>query len=409
MSPRNWIPFVWAGFVFLFLATTLVPYSAALQEASTYFSLEEIRRTQRYSFERRGLYWLSVFVELAWLSFLVLNGRARTWTDTIHARTGKRWIVTLIVVAGVYWLGHELCQFPIALARLAHSRAWEMTHRPTMDWLGEYVLALGVRGVTQAPLLVGFYVLLRRFPANFWVVGSFAGIAVAVLYATLLPTVIEPLFNTFTPIRETRWHALEPRFRTLVEKANVHVDEVLVVDRSRQGNHTNAYFTGFGSTRRIVLYDTLLKSHTPEEIESILGHELGHWRHDHIVQGIAMGGFASLGGLLILAWLLDAMVGKPGLRLKSPSDPAGLPVIVLAFLVGSWLVAPLENAISRGFEREADAMALRLTQAPEVFKNAEIRLVRDNLINVAPTPWNVWFFSTHPTPVERIRFAERWR
>src|SRR5205814_7001334 len=139
-----------------------------------------------------------------------------------------------------------------------------------------------------------------------------AGVLVGFVYAFLLPEVINPLFNTFTPLRD---EYLLRRVRALAARAGVPVQTVLVMDASRQGEHTNAYFTGFGPTRRIVLYDTLLKKHTPAEIESILGHELGHWTHQHILKGILLGVLASAAGLFLLERLLRRLQGRAPWRL----------------------------------------------------------------------------------------------
>jgi STE24 endopeptidase len=220
---------------------------------------------------------------------------------------------------------------------------------------------------------------------------------------------------------------------------------VLVMDASSQGRHTNAYFTGFGSSRRVVLYDTLLKSHSgmhPEtaastvgllanpagggawlaaspvvaarkqgddEIESVVAHELGHWRYNHIVKGIALASAAGLLGFWLLSRVLLWAVRRRPFCLTSPSDPAGLPLLLLLLTLGMWLAMPIQNAISRMFERQADMTALELARKPDAFIAAEERLARDNLSNLAPTPFNVWMFSSHPPPVERIKTAEEWK
>jgi STE24 endopeptidase len=186
----------------------------------------------------------------------------------------------------------------------------------------------------------------------------------------------------------------------------VPVDELLVMDASRQGRHTNAYFSGFGPTRRIVLYDTLLATHTPDEVLSVLGHEIGHWRADHIAKGIALGTLGALVGFLALDLLLRRAASAGWL--SNPADPAGLPMILLLSYLGSWLAMPVGNAVSRRFEREADAAALELAGRPEVFIEAEKRLARTNLANVAPTPLSVWLFASHPPVLDRIAMAEAW-
>ena len=138
--------------------------------------------------------------------------------------------------------------------------------------------------------------------------------------------------------------------------------------RLAQGGHTNAYFTGFGSSRRIVLYDTLLQDHKdPAEVESILAHEMGHWLHHHIVKGIILGSVGSFVGLLLLFLFLRWMQGRAPCYLQNAADPAGLPLIILLVALTSWVVMPVENVFSRYIERQADEESLKLAGQPEAF------------------------------------------
>src|SRR5207247_649827 len=143
----------------------------------------------------------------------------------------------------------------------------------------------------------------------------------------------------------------EPRVQALIDKAGVPVQEILVMNGSRQSNHSNAYFTGFGPTRRIVLYDTLLKNHDADEIESVLAHELGHWRRDHINKGILLGMVAALVGCCILDHCLRAAMRRGPWHLSGIADPAGLPLVLLLVFLGSWIAMPAGNLVSRHFER----------------------------------------------------------
>ncbi len=273
----------------------------------------------------------------------------------------------------------------------------------------DHLKGLGVGMAMDGIALVGLYILLRCFPRRWWLVGTLATTLLGIAYAFISPLVIEPLFNTFTPLGQTQWAHLESGVRSLADAAAIPVGEILVSDASRQGNHSNAYFTGFGATQRIVLFDNLLKNHPPAEVESIVAHEIGHWRHRHIVKGIALAALGVLLGLFVLAQLLRLIVGRGPLALRSPADPAGLPFILLVFQLGAWVAMPVENAISRSFERQADEASLELARQPAAFIAAENRLAVDNISNVAPLPFSVWLFASHPPAVERIRMAEDWR
>ena len=193
------------------------------------------------------------------------------------------------------------------------------------SWLQDHYLATGVNLVWEAVVLVGLYALLILAPRIWWLIAPLGGGLLGIAYAYLAPIWINPLFNDFTPLQETKWSDEAPRVQVLIDKAEIPVAEILVMNASRQSNHTNAYFAGFGATRRIVLYDTLLKKHTPDEIESVLAHEIGHWQHDHIAQGLLLGTIAVDLRLLGAGLLFRVRaVEQPPWHLQSTADPAGL-------------------------------------------------------------------------------------
>jgi len=215
----------------------------------------------------------------------------------------------------------------------------------------------------------------------------------------LYPVVIAPLFNKFEPIQNL---GLVERIRNLMQKVGLRVKAVLKMDAGKRSKHTNAYFTGIGKTKRIVLFDTLLESHPEEEIISVLAHEVGHWKKRHVLKQIIL--------LEVLSFAVFYMVSK---LFKWPllyqtfgfEEPT---VYIGIFLTGALLsplgyfAQPLESAISRRFEREADDFVLELTKTGEPMRNALKRLASDNLANLIPHPLYAWFYYSHPPLVERI-------
>lgn len=432
-------------FVALFLLTTFLPAPRAEVEAAKYFPPVVIERGLQHSLEGKLQFWASTFVHLGALAVVALTGLARRLADVFARWTGGGWLPGVLLMCVFLFLGDQVLSLPFGLWNLEWQRAWGLTHRSPADWLMDHAKAAGLTAVISAVLLIGLYALLHKFPRSWWALAAVGGTALAVIYAIILPIWINPLFNTFTPLNKTRWAYLQEPVRALAQRVGVPVQEILVMDASRQGSHTNAYFTGFGTTRRVVLYDTLLSSHTAlspataaaalalpasplgtgpwlaatpllapttwgeEEVLSILAHEFGHWQHNHIVKGVALGGIGALFGLFVLSRFLRRAVGRPPFDLKSPADPAGLPLILLLVILGTWCALPVENAISRTFERQADMASLELQDHAEVFIEAEKRLARDNISNVAPNTVSVWLFATHPPAVERIHMAEAWR
>lgn len=397
-------------FVMLFIAT-MFPHSpeAYLEAQQMGFSSAEIDQGLRYSFGNRLLMWLSTGVQLAVLTLVVFGGWGVWLRDFCLKRTRGRWLPAVILMGLICFLGIGLLDLPIRLVRLEYRRHWGMTEQSTLAWFADYAKSLLVGVVLGGILYLGFYLLVRWLPRWWWLPAAVGMTVSAVIFAMLLPVLVAPLFNTFTPLSRTPYARLEKTIRTLADRAGVPVQEVYVVDASRQSKHTNAYFTGFGATRQIVLYDTLLKEHPDDEIESVLAHEIGHWQYNHINKGIILGGIGALAGCFLLSRLLLWAVQRRPFYLTSPYDPAGWPLILLVVALSEWATLPLTNAITRHFEREADYTALELAGKPKAFIAAERRLARVNISNVAPTRFSVWLFSTHPPVVERMQMAEEWQ
>jgi STE24 endopeptidase len=370
--------------------------------AERHFSREQILRGRQFAFERRLLFWSHEAAQLALLGLIVASGALARLQPP-----GARWWLRALVAGGVLLLAQELVSLPWSVyGGLHHLRAWGLTERSFSSWLGDHLKALCVSGLIGALLLLGFYGLMRVAPRAWWLLAGLGSAAVAAFFALLAPVLVAPLFNRFEPIRNTPHAALQPRIEALAREASLPVRDVLVMDASRQGRHTNAYFTGFFGTRRIVLYDTLLRSHTPDETLSILGHEMGHWRRHHIVKGVALGALGALLGFFLLARILEWAATEGRFGLRDAADPAGLPLVLLLGALASLVALPAQNLVSRAFEREADRDALLLYGHPEVFIEAEKRLARDNISNVAPSDLNVFLFASHPPTLERIAMAE---
>jgi len=394
----------------LVILTTFIPYPPSLDMArAAGFSDSEIQTGLQYSFERRLFMWAATALHLGLLGGFALTRLGRRVADRFLAWTGQLRVPAALGVACCIWLLHAVLYVPLGIASLHHRWAWETSNLDLADWMYEYWLSTGITLICEAVVVVGFYALLIWLPRTWWLVAPIGGAGLGVLYALLSPILINPLFNEFTPIQETPWSDQQPQIQALIDKAGVPVHEILVMNGSKQSNHTNAYFTGFGPTRRIVLYDTLLTKHNADEIESVLAHELGHWQHDHINKGILLGALAALVGCCVLDRCLRAAMTRGPWHLQSTADPAGLPLVLLVMYLGSWVAMPVGNLVSRHFERQADQASLELADVPKAFIDAEYKLARDNKSNVAPTPWNVWLFSSHPPTIERIRMAEDWQ
>jgi STE24 endopeptidase len=220
----------------------------------------------------------------------------------------------------------------------------------------------------------------------------------------LYPVVIAPLFNKFEPIQNLE---LVERIKNLMEKVGLRVKGVLKMDAGKRSKHTNAYFTGVGKTKRIILFDTLLESHPEEEILAVLAHEVGHWKRKHVLKQIILLEVLSFVVFYIVSKLLDWPLLYQTFGFGEPTVYIGIFLIGAILSPLGYFAQPLESAISRRFEREADDFVLELTRTAEPMRNALKRLASDNLANLIPHPLYAWFYYSHPPLVERIERLAR--
>ncbi len=231
----------------------------------------------------------------------------------------------------------------------------------------------------------------------FWVWCFFLVFTIFVTYIS--PYVIEPLFNKFTPVED---ESLRDAIVSLASRAGINLSKVLKMDQSKRSTHTNAYFTGIGKTKRIILFDTLLEKMKPDEVLAVLAHEIGHWKGRHLLKGLTLSGIVSLIFFFFTyqamsRHLLDALFG-----LRLAAFPAE--VVIAAFLAAllSFLLKPAMNGFSRRLERQADRFSCLFEGKADALISALVKLSKDNLSNLYPHPLYALFHYSHPPVLERI-------
>jgi len=267
-------------------------------------------------------------------------------------------------------------------------------------WLADLVKSTAVSVILLSLVTLGGFAIVRFSPGFWWlwVWGFFAAVSIFIMY--LSPYVIEPLFNKFEPVQE---EGLEDEIRALLAKTGLKVSRVMQMDASRRSGHSNAYFTGIGRVKRIVLYDTLLKQMTHGEVLAVLAHEIGHWKKGHIWKRLVMTELLGLASCY-LAYRLTAWGGLPAL-LGVPIASFAAQLVILAFIgtIAAFPFTPLSSWLSRRQEREADRFAANLTGEPAALASSLIKLSRENLSNLHPHPLYASFYYSHPPVVERVR------
>jgi len=267
-------------------------------------------------------------------------------------------------------------------------------------WLTDFLKSIALSTVlTGIVLSIGLW-LIQSSPDYWWiwVWGFFLIFSLFMMYIS--PYVIEPLFNKFTPVEEPE---LEDRIKNLMHKADIRVSRVFKMDASKRSKHTNAYFSGIGKVKRIILYDTLIDKMNHDEILAVLAHEAGHWKKRHILKMIIVAEIVSFIGIYISFRILQTDFLADIFQIQKATFYAKL--VLLGFIGGilSFPFTPLGSYVSRRFERQADKFAYELTENREAMASALIKLSRDNLSNLHPHPVYAAFYYSHPPVVQRVR------
>jgi STE24 endopeptidase len=272
-------------------------------------------------------------------------------------------------------------------------------------WVIDQLKGIAVGAVLGGVVLEVIYAVLRAFPDTWWLWAAGIMLIFSVLLANLAPVLLFPIFYKFKPLGE-EYRDLIDRLVRLFEKANTKVQGVYQFDMSTRTKSANAALTGLGGTRRIILGDTLLTQFTPDEIETVLAHELGHHVNKDIPLSIAVQTASTVVGL----WLASLALrwGAAAFGFTSPADIAALPVFMLVMGLYGLVTMPLTNAFSRWRERKADEYALESTHNAAAFASAMTRLANQNLSEVDPEPWVEFLLYSHPALEKRIKMARQY-
>jgi STE24 endopeptidase len=265
-------------------------------------------------------------------------------------------------------------------------------------WVTDKLKGLALAIIIGVPLLWALLSLVRWVGDLWWAWGFVLVFGFQLLMLVLYPKLILPLFNKLTPLPEGD---LRTRLLALADRTGFRASTIQVMDGSKRSGHSNAFFTGFGKFRRIVLFDTLINQLTPEELEAVLAHEVGHYKRGHIPKMLAVSAFMMLGGFWVIAWLAKSEWFNPAFGFPAGElAPAFLLFSLLSGLLTFWLT-PVGNLFSRKHEYEADAFARDAMNGPGPIVAALRKLAQKNLSNLTPHPWYSGFYYSHPTLVER--------
>jgi STE24 endopeptidase len=389
------------------VAATLVlrPRSGLVEpvavEVTDYFSAAELERARDYREPQRLIALGGLAVSAGTLTLLALRPPRR-----LTGRLARRPLVGGAAAgAGISLV---LLAANLPLAAVSHERAVDvgLSTQDWGPWLGDVAKAAGIEAVFAAGGGALALALMRRFRRHWWAPMAGCAVALGVVTLWLFPVVVDPLFNDFEELPDGK---LRSDTLALAREAGVDVGEVYRIDASRRTTAANAYVGGLGQTKRVVLFDNLIERFPPEQVRSVVAHELAHQKHQDIWRGIAWLALVAPAGTLLVQRLAERLGSRGGLDPDGPKPgPAALPALALWLALVSFALGSGSNVLSRQVEARADAFSLRLTDDPAAHIALERRLSLVNVSDPDPPDLLHTLFGTHPTTVERIGIGEAW-
>ena len=373
--------------------------AAVPAEFAASIALAEHQKAADYSLAKTRLGINYVIAETALLLGLTLGGGLQ-WLHALwsgHVSSGG-YAHSLLLFAS-FAVVTFLVDLPFSLYRTFRiEQHFGFNKQTPRLWLVDLFKSVLLGIAIGAPVLLAVLWLMNAMGEYWWLYVWAFWMAFNLLVLVLYPTVIAPLFNKFTPLAD---ESLKLRIEALLVRCGFKSSGLFVMDGSKRSSHGNAYFTGFGAAKRIVFFDTLIELLDPHEIDAVLAHELGHYKHGHITKRILM-----LAGMsLAFLWLLSLLISAPwfylGLGVSTPGTAIALILFMLALPVFTFPLAPLTSILSRKHEYEADAYAAQQTRAADLI-SALVKLYRDNAATLTPDPLHSLFHDSHPPASARI-------
>ena len=380
------------------------PGGPVATDARRDFSAAEIAKENGYRSQIRPPAYTGMVLSLVVSGLLGLTTAGARIVDAVARPFGGGWWTKAVLGGLAITVIGRVLTLPFDMAVERAQRRYGLSTQTWSSWGVDQLKGFGVSAVFLILTLSVFYALAQWSPRQWWAYAAGAGVVLVLSTSFLYPVLLEPVFNKFTsmpagPLRDS--------LLQLAERDGVPVKDVLVADASRRTSALNAYVSGFASTRRIVVYDTLVNTAPPAEVELVVAHELGHAKRQDVLVGTALGALA-LAATMPLLWLLlnTSLVRRAGAT--AAGDPRGVALLLFLIAAMTAIAGPAESLVSRRVEARADVHSLDLSKDPQTFVEAERRLALTNISDVEPNALIYGLFYTHPSTPERIAIARTW-
>ncbi|TGN02902.1 M48 family metallopeptidase [Leptospira dzoumogneensis] len=372
-----------------------------------YFTQEDINSGIDY--ERRGFFVsiIGSLLDFALAGAFVFSPISVKLEEYIRRKTGERFYPTVFL----FFVSFYLLEFIISLPFSYYfgyviEHEFQFSNMNLGDWILFKAKSFGLGFLFGGLVVLVVAFVLKNLPRAWKYILPILSLGFGLLMSVLYPIVITPIFYDYGPIQEG---SLKTKILALSQKANIQVENIYVINESKYSGHTNAYFTGWGESKKIFLYDTLINNHTEEEVVSVLGHEIGHWVHNHQMIEIALSTLETFLLCFLLGYIFQKVKEEGLVPLKEFYSPSSLPFLFLILSLVGTILGPFSATLSRVLETQADREALVLTNDKKSFISTEIKLAKDNKSRLNPHKLEVIFEHSHPTTIERIEFAEGWK
>ncbi len=373
--------------------------NAVPAEFSGRIALAAHQKAADYTTAKTKLGTIETLAAVALLLAFTLGGGlqliSKAWERVFEASGyahGIALIVSVVLISGVVDLPSSLYRTFVIEARFGFNR---MSLALFLVDMAKFAALAALFGI---PLVLFVLWLMAKMGSIWWLYVWLTWVAFNLVVVTIYPTLIAPLFNRFSPLEDAD---LRARIESLLAKCGFRARGLFVMDNSKRSSHGNAYFTGFGAAKRIVLFDTLISRLAPPEIEAVLAHELGHFSRHHVWKRMALAFGASLAFLWLLGWLIGQEWFYAALGVRSQGTAMALVLFFMVAPAFTFLLQPLASLYSRLHEFEADAYAARHAHAPDLV-GALVKLYQDNASTLTPDPLHSAFYDSHPPAVTRI-------
>jgi STE24 endopeptidase len=413
MTPRTWATgtFVLLIVLLAVVAAVTIPWhrppAARADQVAAFGELprDQVARAREFRAELRPGSYGSMAVGLLCALVLGLTPLG-AWLVTQAGRPfGGSWVAQALLGGLLVGLVGEVVTVPLAAWRHTIVVRYGISTQTWGAWGVDLLKSWAVGAVIGGLALLAFYAIAHFAPRWWWAFGAVGAAGLVVVLSFVLPVLVEPVFNKFTPMAagQLRTDLLE-----LAARDGVPVRDVLVADASRRTRAVNAYVSGLGPTRRIVVYDTMLSEATPDEVVSVAAHELGHAKDNDVLIGTVLGALGTAVAVIAL-YLLGAWAGLLRLAgVDSIAEPRAVALMLAVVTVTGLLAGPAQAFVSRRIECRADEHALRLTGEPTTFEAMQRRLSTVNLADPDPPAWEHVLFASHPSTVERMAAARAY-